>query len=174
MPESVKIPLPWETGSGFLAGLPLTVYLVLCKPARVFAAQPEAGWLRAMIFAVIVSLIPAALLWPLGAAPSPSLWLLALVWMPFNAGLVHLMLWAVGGATQGFAATLRVAGYAQAAILLTFIPAYGLWVFGLWHLAVMIIGLAAAHQTQLVRSVAANLVPILCALLLSATGLVSG
>ncbi len=174
MPGADANGLPFETGSGFLAGLPLTVYLVLLKPKQAFAAPARAGWPRAMIFAVILSLLPAAILWPLGLAPGPGLWLAALLWMPFNAGLVHLLLWAVGGASQGFTVTLRVAGYAQAAILLTFIPVYGLWVFALWHLAVMIIGLAAAHQTKLARSIAANVLPILLALGLSATGWVSG
>lgn len=166
--------LPWETGSGLLAGLPRTVYEVMLRPRRAFAAPPAAGWPRAMIFAAILSLLPPAVLWPLGRAPGPGLWLAALAWMPFNAGLVHLMLWAAGGASQGFTATLRVAGYAQAAILLTFIPYFGLAAFALWHLLVMILGLAAAHRTQLVRSVAANLVPLIFAFLLSASGLVAG
>jgi len=171
---SAAPPLPWETFAGPLWGLPRTVFEVLLRPWRAFAAPPAAGWPRAFVFAIILSLVPPAILWPLGLTRGPSLWLAALGWMPFNAALVHLMLWAAGGASQGLGATLRVAGYAQAAILCTLLPRVGLPAFALWHLLVMILGLAQAHRTQLVRSAAANLVPLLLALLLSASGLVPG
>ena len=76
------------------------------------------------------------------------------------AGITHLALMALGGATRGFEATFRVACYSEAAAVLNIIPACGNLVSALVMLVIMIIGISEAHGTTRGRAAAAVLLPI--------------
>ena len=75
--------------------------------------------------------------------------------------IVHLFLMMVGGANQGFTATLRVVLYSQTAQVAQVIPLFGDLVATLWGLILCIIGIAAAHRTTTGKAAAAVLLPIL-------------
>jgi hypothetical protein len=76
------------------------------------------------------------------------------------AGITHLALLALGGASRGFEATFRVACYSEAAALLNIIPACGNFVSAIVMLVLMIIGIAEAHGISRGRAAAAVLLPI--------------
>ena len=76
------------------------------------------------------------------------------------AGITHVALLALGGASRGFEATFRVACYAEAAALLNIIPACGSLVSALVMLVLMVIGISEAHGVSRGRAAAAVLLPI--------------
>ena len=81
-----------------------------------------------------------------------------------GAGLFHLMLLALGGATRGFEATFRVAAFGQAASIFNVIPACGGLIGLVYTLVLLVIGLSEAHQISRGKAAAAVLVPffLLC------------
>jgi hypothetical protein len=77
------------------------------------------------------------------------------------AGILHVMLLLLGGARQGFEATFRVAGFAQATSVLFLLPFCGQPIGFVWCLVLYILGLAQAHQISHGKAAAAALVPLL-------------
>lgn len=75
------------------------------------------------------------------------------------AAIVHLMLLVLGGARQGFEATLRVMCYSEAAAVINVIPLCGGLVSGIYFLILAILGLAAAHGIGAGKAAAAVLIP---------------
>ncbi|MFN3420790.1 MAG: YIP1 family protein [Armatimonadota bacterium] len=68
-----------------------------------------------------------------------------------------------GGANQGLTMTLRVISYAYALLIFTAVPFVGSLIALVWLLVLTIIGLAAAHRTDIWRTALAILVPtVLC------------
>ena len=82
------------------------------------------------------------------------------------AGVYHLILMMVGGATQSYEATFRVVTYASGAtMLLQIIPICGPMAGVIWSLVCVIIGLSRVHQTDTWKAVVAVLAPsVICCL----------
>jgi hypothetical protein len=81
-----------------------------------------------------------------------------------SSGILHLVLLALGGATRGFEATFRVAGYTQAASIFNIIPICG-GLIGLPYIIVLLVlGLSEAHGISRGKAAAAVLIPfvIIC------------
>jgi hypothetical protein len=76
------------------------------------------------------------------------------------SGIVHLVLLALGGATQGYEATLRVTCYSEAAAVFHVIPICGQALGAIYMLVLMTIGLAEAHGTTRGKAAVAVLAPI--------------
>jgi hypothetical protein len=75
--------------------------------------------------------------------------------------IVHLFLMVLGGANQGFAATLRVICYSETAQIARLVPFLGGLICLVWSIVLAVIGLVAAHRTSTGKAVAAVLLPIL-------------
>lgn len=76
------------------------------------------------------------------------------------AGIFHVLLLLVRGATRGFGATLTVVGYAMGLSLLQLIPQCGFPVAVVWAAVVAIIGIAEAHRCGVGKGTAAVLLPV--------------
>jgi len=171
MSNPPQSPLPWERLKGPVWGLPATAWQVARHPWAAFDAAPRGGLIRAAIFAVICTLVPGGIALALGVSPAGlKPWLVILGFMPLNALIIHVMFLTLGAAPKNPAPTLRVACYAQAPALVSFIPYVGLAVFAVWNLVIMIHGLAAAYRTPLRLSLVANLIPVVFSLALSLAG----
>lgn len=81
-----------------------------------------------------------------------------------GAGIFHLVLLALGGATRGFEATFRVAAFSQAASIFNVVPACGGLIGLVYTLVLLVIGLSEAHQISRGKAAVAVLVPfvVLC------------
>ena len=76
------------------------------------------------------------------------------------AGIHHLCLMMVGGATRPFMVTFRVGCFAVAPALLGFVPFLGSFAGGIWGLVLLILGLAAGHTISAGKAAAAVLLPL--------------
>jgi hypothetical protein len=77
-----------------------------------------------------------------------------------SAGIFHLVLLALGGASRGFEATFRVAAYSQAASIFNIVPGCGGLIGLVYVIVLLIIGLSEAQQISRGRSAAAVLIPV--------------
>jgi hypothetical protein len=77
-----------------------------------------------------------------------------------GAAILHLMLMIVGGANNGFEATVRVVCYAQTAQLASIIPICGGLVSLVWAIILYVFGLAAAHRTTQGKAALAVALPV--------------
>jgi len=77
-----------------------------------------------------------------------------------GAAILHLMLMIVGGAYNGFEATVRVVCYAQTAQLAGIIPFCGGLISMVWAIILYVFGLATAHRTTQGKAVLAVLLPV--------------
>jgi hypothetical protein len=66
----------------------------------------------------------------------------------------------VGGANNGFEATVRVVCYAQTAQLAGIVPFCGGLIAAIWAIVLYVIGLATAHRTTQGKAVLAVLLPV--------------
>jgi len=94
--------------------------------------------------------------------------LVALIVLFIWSGLVHIVLTLLGGANQGFAATLRVMCYSQTSQISVVIPGLGGFVGLVWRLILEIVGLTQAHKTEGWKAALAIVTPLLlcCACLI--------
>jgi len=101
-----------------------------------------------------------AVLIPIGVLISTFIW----------TGIVHVFLWMLGGAKEGFEATLRVYAYSRGSTaLLEWIPVCGGLVALIWSLILQIIGLARVHEIGGGKAALAVLLPLaLCCVLIAA------
>lgn len=186
--------LPFEDPQQpFLDGFVETVKLMVTAPRDAYRMmEPEGDISRPLIYAVLLGwigiiagqiynlLFQGAMLRalasrmhgiPLGGSAVTSVGLMVLapvviiivlfIW----AGLVHLSLMLVGGATRGFVATLRALAYAQTASLAQLIPMCGGIIGFVWALVLQVFGVAAAHDTSEGKAVVAVLLPmVVCCL----------
>jgi hypothetical protein len=80
-----------------------------------------------------------------------------------GAGILHLCLTILGGATKSYAVTLRTLGYVYAAQVFVAIPFCGNLIGGIWAIVLEIIGLTKVHETDTWRVVLAIFLPaIVC------------
>ena len=98
------------------------------------------------------------------------------IWLFVVSAIVHVCLMLVGGATSGFEATLRVAAYSEAAMILRIVPMCGDAIGPIYYVVLMIIGVAEAHRISGVRAAAAVLLPVilLCCCCPAAIGVLAG
>jgi hypothetical protein len=91
------------------------------------------------------------------------------------SGVVHLILTLLGGASGGFAATLRTVCYARTAEIATVVPIAGGLIGFFWCRVLEIIGLSAAHRTDGWKAAVAVLLPwLLCCLCIVGGAVVFG
>ncbi len=97
---------------------------------------------------------------PVTLALAPAI---AAVCILLGALIDHLFLMILGGAKGGFAATLRVVCYAQAATLLTIVPACGGLFAAVVGILFVVVGFSTVHRISNGRAAAAVLLPsVLC------------
>jgi hypothetical protein len=77
------------------------------------------------------------------------------------SAIVHVCLMLVGGANSGYEATLRVAAYSEAAMLLRIVPMCGDVVGPIYYLVLTIIGISEAHRISGLKATLAVLLPVL-------------
>jgi len=158
-PNYSRFSLDWESDATLLMGLWRTIWQVLLHPVNSFRAPALPGQAWALAFGLILGTFGMAMqvLWSKvfhkpDMIPLPAIWwlilspLLILAGLYFNAVIAHLGLIMVGGAKRGFAATLRVIGYSEAAAIFYLVPFLGMVVGGIWGLVIIIGGLAGAHN----------------------------
>lgn len=94
----------------------------------------------------------------------------------FIAALIlHLMLMIVGGASNGFEATVRVVCYTQTAQLAGIIPFCGGIITLVWTVVLYVIGFSIAHRTTQGKAIVAVLLPlVLCCVMGVVFALVAG
>jgi hypothetical protein len=89
------------------------------------------------------------------------------------SAIFHLFLMLVGGATTGFASTVRVLCYAYTVQIVQVVPICGGWIGAIWAAVLWIIGLAIAHRTTQGKSALAVLLPLalccVCVVILAIT-----
>lgn len=78
-----------------------------------------------------------------------------------GAGILHVLLLALGGASRDFEATFRVVCYGHALNVLGLLPFCGNFIAIVWWIAVTTIGLATVHRTSTGIALAAVLLPII-------------
>jgi len=101
---------------------------------------------------------PSALQIAVGLVISPLVSMIVLfVW----SGVVHLILMLLGGASAGFAGTLRTVCYARTADVATVVPIVGGLIGFVWRRVLEIIGLSEAHRTESWKTALAVVVPML-------------
>jgi len=91
------------------------------------------------------------------------------------AAVLHLMLMIVGGAANGFEATVRVVCYTQTAQLAGIIPFCGGIIALIWTVILYVTGFSIAHRTTQGKAIVAVLLPVvLCCVLGVVFALVAG
>jgi hypothetical protein len=89
------------------------------------------------------------------------------------SAITHLCLMLVGGAAQGFEATLRVAAYAEAAMVIRIVPICGDVVAVVYFVILAIIGIAEAHRISTAKSAVAVLLPVFLACCCCVAGIIA-
>jgi hypothetical protein len=87
--------------------------------------------------------------------------LILAIGLAISAGITHVMLLIVRGATEGIGTTTRVLCYAYSPVILGVIPVIGGLVGVVWMLVVAVIGLGAAHQVPTWKPALAVILPFL-------------
>lgn len=83
------------------------------------------------------------------------------------AAILHLMLLMLGGADNGFEATVRVVCYVQTAQLAGIIPFCGGIIALIWTVVLYVIGFSTAHRTSQGKALVAVLLPVVLCCVLS-------
>jgi len=166
-----------------------TVKLLAIRPSEAFAGMPTTGGIGSpLAYAIVVGWIGIAIavvwntlfqgMWIpfMGggeeaaiAAGFTAAWAVGLIILApifviigvfIGAAILHLMLMIVGGANNGFEATVRVVCYAQTAQLAGIIPFCGGLISMVWAIILYVFGLATAHRTTQGKAVLAVLLPV--------------
>ncbi len=183
-------PIPWEDpGEPAVSGLFRTIGLFIAGPDAAFTRMPTTGGFgRPILYMVLVgwpvavvsgliglafqgailALIPegmdrgAFFLPPVVTAILLALYPVVLLVVLFiKGGILHLMLLLLGGAGQGFEATLRTVCYAWTSQLAQIIPICGGLIALIWDLVLLVIGLARAQRVSHGKAALAVLLPLL-------------
>lgn len=170
----------WEGEAGFPGRLWRTTWQVMGHPAQTLAGpgRPGLGWplgygLVLGTFSSALTLMWGLLLGESTLSSRGALWLLflapliTLAGLFIKAGVLHAMLFILGGAKNGFRATFRVNAYGEAAGVLALLPAVGTAAVLIWNLVILTAGLAAAHGIGKGRAFCAILLPALVMLFLA-------
>ena len=187
-PPSSPPPIPWEQpGVDVFSAFFLTIGLLLSSPRQAFArVSPTGGLGRPFAFGMIVALLGVwgDTFWRLvlpdwwkdflpthGDRFEPStvmevaFGLAAPLWVPVlivvAAALQHLFLFLVGGARNGFKATLRALCYSWAPSPLALIPICGQLVGTVWGVVLSIVGLAVLHRISYGKAALGVFLPLL-------------
>ena len=83
------------------------------------------------------------------------------------AAILHLMLLMLGGADNGFEATVRVVCYVQTAQLAGIVPFCGGIIALVWTVILYVIGFSTAHRTSQGKALVAVLLPVVLCCVLS-------
>jgi hypothetical protein len=81
------------------------------------------------------------------------------IWLALWSGILHLCLYLVGGAREGYQATFRVVSYSSVASLFNAIPFVGN-LASLWGIVLTVIGLRETHKTTTGKAVVAVAIPL--------------
>jgi hypothetical protein len=177
-------PWPPAEGDSALGSLGVTWKSATFEPTRFFGALPrDSGTGAAIVYYLIIGLLVAgaSLFWDMagdvlgtgrdvviadGPEISPVVGfllspLLLLIGLVLSAGLTHMILILVRGATGGFDTTLRVFAYAYSPMLFGVVPVVGAVAGAIWMLGVAMLGLAAAHAADRWKAVVAVGLPFL-------------
>lgn len=186
-PPSPEI-IPWEDPQRPWPGaLVDTVRLLLISPRRAFARVPVRGdVLRPVLFALALGWLGLCFtaLWELtlgnalrnmmpggsdGATYGPPrLFYLAMIPLGplyvalgilLNSAILHVALLLVGGAKNGYTATLRAVCYTQAANVGLVLPFCGSLLASVAVLVLEVIGISVLHRIPLVKAMIAVLIP---------------
>ena len=89
-----------------------------------------------------------------------------------SSALTHVSLAILGGAKQGFSATVRAMCYAYAPSFLGALPFCGGLIGGVWTLVLAVIGISTLHSTTIGKAVLAILLPgiLICCCVMGAAG----
>jgi hypothetical protein len=175
-----------------------TAKMLATRPGEAFAGMPTSGGIGSpLLYAIVVGWIgiAAAVVWNtlfqgmwipfMGGREEAAImagftaaWAVGLVILApifviigvfIGAAILHLMLMIVGGANNGFEATVRVVCYAQTAQLAGIVPFCGGLISMVWAIVLYVIGLATAHRTTRGKAVLAVLLPVvLCCAFMAA------
>jgi len=186
--------IPWEQpGLPWMTALVETVKLLLSKPRVAYERMPITGDpLRPFVFAILLGwfgaifnaawsipfrhLMPAGnpygsyqmptFVLPLIALFAPILIVcVLLLW----AAILHVMLLMVGGARNGFGATLRALCYSRAPEVFQVLPFCGALIASIGGILLLIQGIAVAHRISIGKAALAVLLPlVLCCICFSA------
>lgn len=188
-PVSSPAVIPWEEpGPPWPQRLIATLQLLFTRPREAFERMPlDSELLKPFLFALIVGSVGwvAHLFWetltrgalrglmpgnmqaqrfemPLALVPFVALFSPAIVavCLLITAAIDHLFLLIVGGAKQGFNATLRATCYALGSQVLLLLPLCGTLLALIAGIAFTIVGFSAAHRISIARSALAVLLPI--------------
>jgi hypothetical protein len=189
-PAVERAGLPWDRRQqlGFLKAFTDTLQLVLMKPTEAFSlmktegglGEPiiygliggSAGFIVYFLFSVFLSSFGIlsdrnALAGMMGLGFGT---VLIVILMPLflgaglfiGAGILHLCLMLVGGATRSFEATFRVVCFSVgSAYTLMIIPFCGGGIAGIWCMVLECIGLARVHNTSTGKAVLAVFLPLI-------------
>ena len=178
--------IPWEeAGLDVFSGFFRTIGLVLRSPRRAVERVPlTTSLFRPFAFGFIVHLIAVwcSTFWEVALrgvwsayVPTTSEYQLstavqiiggmaAPLWVPvallISVALQHLFLVIVGGAKNGFGATLRAMSYAYAPQILALVPLCGAVVGTVWSVVLVVIGLSVVHRISIGRALLSVLLPV--------------
>lgn len=185
-PEA-QFPWPPAEGESIPGAFARTWRGAALEPRRFFAALPETGSLgAALLYYLPLGILVAAgnFMWAavgggmgaerdavLGAETtftplvqfllSPLILLLSLF---LAAGVTHLLLRLLGGATRDFGFTSRLFAFAYSPQAVGVVPVVGTAIGFAWMVVVAIVGLREGHRTTTGRAAAAVLVPVMIGL----------
>ncbi|CAO0820224.1 YIP1 family protein [Desulfarculales bacterium] len=171
----------WEGEAGLLSRLWHTTWQMLGHPGRTLTPPPARhGMSWPLSYGLVLGTCSTAmtLLWGMLLDISPlsskaALWLLflapliTLAEMFITTAVVHVMLFILGSAKQGFGATFRANAYGEAAGFLAILPYVGTPAVLIWHLVVLTAGLAATHGIGKGRAFFAIILPPLLLVVLA-------
>jgi hypothetical protein len=193
--EPAGFPWPPAEGTPVLGALGETWKSATLEPGRFFARVPRTGGTGpAVLYYLIIGILVAgaSLFWEMlggtldmgqeivadGPQISPAISflfspILLLLGLVLSAGVTHLVLLVLRGATHAFDTTLRVFCYAYSPMLFGFIPVLGTLAGLVWMLVVAVIGLAAAHETDRWKPALAVVLPFLILLAIVVTAIMA-
>jgi hypothetical protein len=178
--------IPWEEpGRPWLSGAIETVKLLVASPRAAYERVPvRADVLRPVLFALLLGWIGLlfSAMWeltlgdmmrnmmPQGGQPSPPRLVyvimmlfgpvIAAVGLLVSSALVHVGLMLVGGAKNGFVATLRAISYAQAANVAMVLPFCGSLVAWVGLVVLQVVGVSVLHRISFGKAVLGVLIPL--------------
>lgn len=172
-PEPEYTPV-WEGEGGFLVRIWRTTMEMMLHPVRSLSGPARHGLAWPLSYGLIVGSLGSAgqVFWTQAldtqrmstlAAVLQLIFtpLLFLIGMFVGAGIVHFMLFIVGGAKRGYRATFRALAYSNAPVVWYLVPLVGVWVGSVWSLVVMVASLATCHGIGKGRAVFALVFPLL-------------
>jgi hypothetical protein len=178
---------PWEEREnyGTLNAYFQTATKCILTPTRFFSKLPtEAGYLSPILFAVFAVPVAGLLTYLWFALFTGAglggligffiavciLFVASLIFVPIylaiSSGVLHLCLYIVGGAREGYQATFRVVSYSSVTSVFNAIPVVGTLV-SLWGLVLTVIGLRETHKTTTGKAAVAVAIPVVIAAILA-------